>query len=205
MQRITKGEPVTSFVTYSTNNPGANWEAFHRDAKESYQECRLQILLEEQDCLCGYTEICINEVNDAHLDHYRKKSIFPALTFTWSNLIAATLDSDFGANYKDSVYKIKENEYPNIFNPVEEDVQDFLYYNQRGEIEPKSTITDELKIKVIKTIEVFNLNHPSLKNRRETIIRQIRGCAGLSSEEIAKAFSNSGFKSVVVQESFSVN
>jgi len=205
MKRITKGEPVASFVTYSTNNPGASWETFHRNARESYQECRLQILLEEQDCLCGYTEICINEVNDAHLDHYKKRSIFPALTFTWSNLIAATLDSDFGANYKDSVYKIKGNEYSNIFNPVEEDVHDYLYYNQRGEIEPKSTITDELKTKVSKTIEVFNLNHPSLRSRRETIIRQIRGCIDLSSDEVIKAFSNSGFKSVVFQESLGGN
>lgn len=205
MRRIVKGEPIASFVTYSTANPGANWDMFHRDAQECYLHCRLQILLEEQNCLCGYTEISVNEVTDAHLDHYRKKSIFPALTFTWTNLIAATLDSDFGANYKDSVYKIKQDEYPNIFNPVEENVHEFFYYNQRGEIEPKPTISDDLKTKASKTIEVFNLNHPSLKSRRQTIIKQIQGCRDLPADDIIGAFSNSGFKSVILQEVANVN
>lgn len=205
MRRILKGEPIASFVTYRTDNPGSNWEMFHRDAQDCYVESRLQILLEEQDCLCGYTEISINEIGDAHLDHYKKKSIFPALTFAWDNLVAATLDSDFGANYKDSVYKIKQNEYSNIFNPVEENVQEYFYYNQRGEIEPKAAITSALKAKADKTIEVFNLNHQSLKSRRQTIIKQIRGCKDLSPDEIQIAFKNSGFSSVILQEVSNVN
>lgn len=201
MRRVSKGDPIESFSDYSANNPGATWDTFHRDARQCYLDSRMQILIEEQDCLCGYTEICIANVTDAHLDHYHKKSIFPEMTFAWDNLIAATLDSDFGANYKDSVYKIKKEEYPAIFNPAAEDVHTYLYYNQRGEIEPQSTLNASEKIKVKKTIEVFNLNHPSLRTRRETIINQIRNCVGsLSIEEIISAFSASGFKSVVLQE-----
>ena len=118
MRRIIKDNPIASFTEYHRANPGANWDSFHHDAQDCYVETRLQILIEEQDCLCGYTEICINDVPD---------------------LIAATLDNDFGANYKDSTYKIKKEEYSGIYDPVQEQVQDFLYYNQNGEVGPKWT------------------------------------------------------------------
>ncbi len=200
MRKIDKGNPIASFITYCATNKGSNWDDFHQNAKACYQDCRLQILLEEQNCLCGYTEICITEIANAHLDHFRKKSIFPELTFEWSNLVAATLDSDFGANYKDSTYRIKKEEYPNIFNPVVDNVHSYFYYNQRGEIEPRPVLTDDLKTKVNTTIAVFNLNHKSLKTRRETIINQIKDCKDLTTEEILEAFNSSGFVSVVEQE-----
>jgi len=200
MRRIKKGEPVTTLTEYVEKNAGANWDTFHQDARDCYLECRTQILIEEQNCLCGYTEISITEITDSHLDHYRKKSIFPDMTFVWKNLVAATLDSDFGANYKDSVFKIKKENYPEIFDPVEDDVQTFLYYNQRGEIEPLGVLDNKAKEKVKKTIEVFNLNHSSLRSRRETMIRQIRDCAELAIEQIMAAFSASGFQSVLDQE-----
>jgi hypothetical protein len=48
-------------------------------------------------------------------------------------------------------------------------------------------------------VEVFNLQHESLRKRRENIIRQINAYKDLPQEDIKKALSSSGFVSVVNQ------
>ncbi len=124
-------------------------------------------MTEEQNYQCGYTELLL-ELDDSHIDHYIKRDIEADRTFDWNNLIVAFGNSnsgvnpDFGAHYKDNRYKIKQHEYTEIFNPVEDDVQSYFYYNSFGKIEPLGTIEDErIKLKVLKTLEVFNLEHPS--------------------------------------------
>jgi uncharacterized protein (TIGR02646 family) len=199
MRKITKDNPLPSFESFKKKNPSANWDDFHYIAQDVYNETREQILIIEQNCMCGYTEIPIEESIDVHLDHYKKKGMYPALTFDWDNLIAATYDDDFGANYKDGKFKIKETDYPLIFNPVMENVENYFEYTIRGEIEPKSDISPVLKSKAQKTIEVFNLTHDTLRNRRETIIKQINEYGDLSSEEIKAAMSSTGFCSVIEQ------
>lgn len=199
MRKINKGEPLPEFEAFRNKNLGANWDDFHRKAHHVYLVTRELMLIIEQNCLCGYTEMPINDVTDAHLDHYLKKSLSPKDTFNWDNLIAATKDSDFGANYKDSVYKIKMEEYKNIFNPVEDAVEDYFEYNSRGEIEPKGELNPVLKAKVEKTVEVFNLQHESLRKRREKIIKQIDAYKDLPKETIRKALISSGFVSLVNQ------
>jgi uncharacterized protein (TIGR02646 family) len=199
MRKINKGQPLPAFTAFKEKNPSANWDIFHQKAQDVYNDTREMILMEEQNCLCGYTEIPIEEITDAHLDHFLKKSLSPNDTFNWNNLIAATLDTDFGANHKDSKSKIKKNEYNHIFNPVEHCVENYFDYNYRGEIVPNKDIEATLKAKVTKTIHVFNLNHESLRKRRALIIKQIDDYNDLSKADIRDALSNSGFVSVVNQ------
>jgi uncharacterized protein (TIGR02646 family) len=199
MRKINKRDPLPAFLTFKEKDPSANWDTFHKKAQDIYNATREVILMEEQNCLCGYTEIPIEEITDAHLDHFLKKSLSPKDTFNWNNLIAATLDDDFGANHKDTKYKIKKNEYGGIFNPVKDNVEHYFDYNFRGEIIPRANIGTLLEAKVKKTIEVFNLNHETLKKRRALIITQIQNCKGLSEEAIRGALSYSGFVSVVNQ------
>jgi uncharacterized protein (TIGR02646 family) len=199
MRKINKGEPLSEFVDFKKKNPSANWRNFHEDAKDVYVSTREQILIDEQNCLCGYTEIPINDITDAHLDHYLKRDISAKDMFNWDNLIAATNDSDFGAHHKDTVYRIKKEEYQHIFNPVEEAVEDYFDYNLRGEIAPKRELNAVLKAKVEKTVEIFNLQHETLRRRRENIIRQINAYKDLPKEDIRRILSPLGFVSVVYQ------
>jgi uncharacterized protein (TIGR02646 family) len=199
MRKINKGQPLPAFTAFKERNPSANWDIFHQKAQDVYNDTREMILMEEQNCLCGYTEIPIEEITDAHLDHFLKKSLSPSDTFNWNNLIAATLDTDFGANHKDSKYKIKKDEYNRIFNPVEDCIENYFDYNFRGEIVPNEAIETALKTKVVKTIQVFNLNHESLRKGRALIIKQIDDYNDLSKADIRDALSNSGFISVVNQ------
>ncbi len=199
MRKINKGEVLPEFENFRKKNPSANWRDFAEDNHDIYVAAREQILFYEQSCLCGYTEMPINEFTNARLDHYLKRDIFPKETFNWNNLVAAIINSDFGDHHKDSVYKIKREEYGSIFNPVEDAIENYFEYNLRGEIEPKAGLNPALKAKVEKTVEVFNLQHEILRRRRENIMRQINAYKDLPKEEIRRILSPSGFVSVVHQ------
>jgi hypothetical protein len=110
-------------------------------------------------------------------------------------------DDDFGAKYKDTAAKIRAADYTAIFNPVEDDVARYFYYNEFGEIEAMPDLEPIMKDKVAKTVAVFNLEHPSLVERRKRIIEDIRNCSDgmLDLAVIKAAFSPLGFKSLVEQ------
>lgn len=172
-----------------------------KKAKTVYEEARLYILCDEQEQLCGYTEILIEELEDCHIDHFRKRDLFPKLTFDWENLIVSVNDDSFGAKYKDNGYRIKDVEYQLILNPAKDKTEDYFYFNQFGQIEPTNfSIRFSGAKKAEKTIEVFNLRDESLRMRREQIIRDINSYSGqLPKEELIKNLSCYGFKSVIEQ------
>ena len=201
MRKITKTEPIPSFQRFVRTNPTANWADFHVLAQDVYVAIREHILLEEQNYLCGYTEIPIEDVTDCHLDHFMKRDFAPNKTFDWQNLIASCNHEDFGAKFKNNKSKIKRADYTTIFNPVEDDVQAYFYYNEFGEIEAKHDLSPFLREKVEKTIVVFNLKHPSLVERRKKIIGDIRNYSDglLDMETIKACLSASGFTSLVQQ------
>lgn len=200
MRKINKTTPMPHFNGDNYNNDCRLWTCrncnnitFHNKYKKIYEETRLEILTDEQSQLCGYTEIYINELEECHIDHYKKREFFSELTFDWNNLIVATKDDDFGANFKDNSYKIQKEEYNEIYNPVWDDI--FFEYDQWGEI-----IEEEGKIQ--RTIEIFNLNCESLKRRRADIITTIQALRneGEDLDDIKKSLEDSGFRSVLEQE-----
>lgn len=199
MRKINKGNPLPSFTTFSANNPNATWNDFHSKAHGVYSATRDQIVLVEQEGICGYTEIPFNDFSDCHLDHYKKRALYPTETFNWQNLIAAGNDDEFGARYKDLAYNIKVTEYREILNPVVDNVENYFYYTENGDILPSDTLSAQDFSKAELTIKVFNLRHKSLKQRRMTLIKQIKDCDNLESNKIKEIFAFSGFKSVLYQ------
>lgn len=206
MRKINKQTPMLDFNGSKFGNNCSNWDDFHKSHKDVYYKMREKILQNEQDNLEGYTELYVDEKNkdskDYHIDHYKKRDQNPLLTFEWNNLIFAVHDSSFGADYKDLKYKIKNHEYALIFNPVTDNVEDYFYYNYWGKIEPKENISLQDKGKVIKTIEVFNLNHDSLVERRKNLLKLIQDYKEyqLSKDDILSVLATSGFRSLVEQE-----
>lgn len=199
LRKINKSNLILGFNGNNFNNSCNNWSDFHKDYKDIYEESRLMILTDEQYKLCGYTEIYINDIEACHIDHYKKRNIFPQLTFDWNNLIVAKNGSDFGANYKDNKFSIRIDDYDNIFNPVIDNVENYFYYTLWGEVTPKTAISNIDNQKVNKTIKVFNLNHNSLKNRRKNLVRMISCYRDMENKDILAAFKNSGFLSVINQ------
>lgn len=199
MRKIHKQAPIQNYSDFVKKQKPKNWDDFHSLGQEVFEETRSTILTVEQFRLCGYTERPINNEKKSHIDHYRKRALFPKLTFDWNNFIVATIDEDFGAKYKDNKYKITKEEYDQIFNPVVDNVQDYFEYTTWGEIKSKEILSDSLKAKALKTIEVFNLKHVSLTIERRNLIKIISCYSDLSKEEKIQSLKNNGFLSLLEQ------
>lgn len=198
MRKINKGIPFCDFTHYVEANHPTDWSQL--PGSISYA-ARCHILKNEQDGICGYTELCLSD-NDSHIDHYVKQSIDSSKIFIWDNLIVASVDEDFGAKYKDNGYKIKPNEYVDIFNPVVDHVELYCYFLVNGEIHPRNDILPSLFVKMQRTIEVFNLNHPSLTSRRANVVQNVHNYfkGGIELGEIFDYLQTMGFHSVILQE-----
>ncbi|NML72120.1 TIGR02646 family protein [Chryseobacterium sp. RP-3-3] len=195
MKKINKQQPSQEFTDFVKSKRPTDWKDCDGEVKRQAKE---YILLEEQDLLCGYTEIYIDN-EDCHIDHYVKRSLDNRLCFDWKNLIVAVNDEDFGAKYKDNGgNNIKSlAEYNDILNPVNDDGNDYFQYSLNGEINPIETLNSKGIDKSDNTIKVFNLNHNSLKTRRADLSKIIIGLrnGGLKDDEILGCLEKSGFYS----------
>ena len=193
MRRINKQLPIPEFEKFVSRNHPTEWKQLPAQIRA---DSRFSILCNEQDCLCGYSEIVLEDTA-SHIDHYYKRDLFPKKIFDWNNLIVSTIDEDFGGKYKDNTYKIKAEEYQEMFNPVCEDMSQFIGFSGNGEIIPLDGLSDGIVNKVKKTIAVFNLNCKSLKDRRRNLILQLDECKDIPQNMVKSMFANQGFVSVV--------
>lgn len=195
MRRINKGVPFDDFVKYLNKHKPSKWEELNGELRYNM---RLHILLYEQDCLCGYSEIPLDAENtSSHIDHFVKRDYDHSKIFDWDNLVVSAIDEDYGGKYKDNTYKIKQNEYAQVFNPTKDDMGQYIEYLRDGRIAPRDGIQDAINDKILKTIEVFNLNCRSLKNRRKQLLIELDSCSGLPKEELKHTFEKNGFISLI--------
>ena len=109
------------------------WE----DAKDVSRLWREYILEYEQHRLSGYTEEPLR-LDDAHIDHFRKQSLFNNLIFCWDNFIVDKKNDTYGARCKDRIVTTKaDNE--RLINPAVEDASHFFKYGLNGRIEVAET------------------------------------------------------------------
>lgn len=194
MRRINKGEPLAEFSKFLRRHNPSRWEELNWELRYNM---RLHILLYEQDCLCGYSEMPLNaEHTSSHIDHFVKRDYDCSKIFDWNNLVVSSNDEDYGGKYKDNTYKIKQNEYTQIFNPTNDDMTQYIEYLGDGRIVPKKDIHDSVSSKVLRTVDVFNLNCRSLKNRRKQLLNNLKSCSELPKEELKQAFKGNGFSSL---------
>jgi len=162
MKKINKKEPGF-FKQFLFRNKPELWEEL---SFEIGFNVRIYMLMEEQNFQCAYTEIRI-EPEISHIDHFRKRSLFPNLTFQWDNLLTSCNHDFYGARFKDK--NIKKAHYQNIINPVTENPQLYFNYSFTGEI-----LIDENNEKAIITRDLFNLNDRSLVEQRKAIAEIIK-------------------------------
>lgn len=195
MQKINKVAPYRDFMRHILKNKPSRWDEIDGALK---LDMRLYMLAYEQDCLCGYSEIPLEAENtSSHIDHFIKREYDNTKIFDWNNLITSAIDEDFGGKYKDNTYKIQKLEYSQIFNPVIDDMTQFIEYSGDGSIIPQKDIDKINAGKVIKTIEVFNLNCASLKNRRKVLLESLQGCKDLPKDKVKQCFQSCGFISLI--------
>lgn len=206
MRRIDKSEEPQSLRSFDKAKH-KKWEEIHNEAnRHVYNDC-LQQCIEDQAHLCGYTEVPLSKDN-RHIDHYIKRDFAPNLTFCWNNMIAAVKGSRFGADYKDK--HVKRNDYDkseccytDILNPVKDEFAGRFRFSADGTIEP----SDNKDIKAEKTIELFNLNEKSLKERRKVQMENVRTYIenDYTKEATLAALTEDGFVSAIEYELSQVN
>ena len=92
---------------------------------------------------------------DAHIDHFRKRDMFPNLTFDWNNLFVDGMSESYGARFKDK--NIKKGDYALLISPAEENVERFFSYMQNGEIVVAEGLSADDAKRAAFTIKAFNL------------------------------------------------
>jgi uncharacterized protein (TIGR02646 family) len=202
MRRICKANiPPASLTAFRQKHP-AGWEEIHRPENMQAYSDSLCSCIADQENLCGYTEIFLKPQH-SHIDHYIKRSIDNRLTFSWENMIAAVIDSRFGANWKDAHITEKDYDrcsmrYTNILNPVTDNLGGRFVYSTDGMIEP-AEINDDL---ARNTIAMFNLNEDSLKSQRRRVMMAARDMVkgGIPEPEVREMLKTSGFSSAVDYE-----
>lgn len=199
MRKIKKQAPPENLAKYVRQENPQKFEEIHhsRYFPDLYGEC-VEQLKTEQDNLSGYTEKPLK--NDVHVDHYRKQALFNTqdMVFGWENLIADEHNPGYGADYKDKMVTMRE-EYAKLINPVLDDPHQYLTYMDEGIVKPVNGLSDQDREKAEKTIEVFNLRHPLLKELRERAIKMVKEykVQGLTDAEILEALHDFGFTSAV--------
>ncbi len=196
MRSVNKGASLPSFANFAKTNHGNDWRKLPANIR---RDCRLHMMQVEQGNVCAYTELILTE--NSHIDHFRKRDLFPNLTYDWNNLIVADSHEDFGAKYKDNgagrVTSVADNN--KLIDPVTEDPEHFFRYMINGQIAAKLNLTDTEKERADFTISTFNLNHPGLIERRMVLIETVRNYLknGLDEQTIKSCLQGQGFPSVV--------
>ena len=174
------------------------WDEFHNQCSDMYIACREQAY-SEQKGECAYTGLPLTGNVIIHLDHFKKKSIYPRLTFEWSNLFAAVKDNHFGADYKDNQINGRNaaHYYQLLINPALESPEAYFWYSNDGMVHPKDGLTQTDVEKANTTILLLNLNQSTLIHRRRELWKMIQNYKDLPIDTIASALKNYGFSFVI--------
>lgn len=147
---------VSSHGGYS-NIPEAEKERLllhyrHKDIKKA--------LTESSHCKCAFCECKPGKSGNIEVEHFKPKSLYPALTFDWDNLLPACRK----CNEAKSDY---DTHTTPIIDPTKEDPEQLLTY-RFIEICPISGTAGEEKAQ--NTIDVCNLNCPRLFSARSELM-----------------------------------
>ena len=178
MKKINKKEP--SFYTeFKKKRKPKNWA----DCIEITADLRNYILSKEQNGQCAYCETAItSDSSRSHIDHYKKKAghLFPELEFAYDNLLASCNNPYHCAKHKDSRIT-QRNDYVDLINPVADNPSVHFDYSFTGDILPKDKKGET-------SINIFNLNHRSLIERRKTLSLQLNSYKNQINLDEVKSF-----------------
>ncbi len=174
-QEIENGNPATS------DEASRRWKNFNGKTELSRQ------LLQQQFGLCCYTELnltdfALEQNMGTHIEHEKPKSMFPAQTFNYGNLLLCSLASEdlkhfpglqqFGGHFKGSKFDA------GLFvSPHQANCRDyFIYSSGNGEISPNLALPEGEQQKAQYTIDLLNLNAPFLRAERQQWLEEIEEC-----------------------------
>jgi uncharacterized protein (TIGR02646 family) len=118
---------------------------------------------------CAYCEGSLDELGK-HIEHFRRKHIFPQLTFAWENLLWSCQASDSCGHFKDRNGKGWPYEVNNLINPCVDDPDRFFRFRTDGSISIRHGLSQTERTKAEETLRVLNLDDGRLRNMRKRAV-----------------------------------
>ncbi|NEJ60791.1 TIGR02646 family protein [Rhizobium leguminosarum] len=174
----------------SYNHGAHDWRDLDLLHKEQIRQCLEQM----QGRRCAYCEGSIDALGQ-HIEHFRRKSTFPPLTFDWSNLYWSCDQTDSCGHYKDhgaGPYNVAD-----LINPCLDNPDDFFLFRADGTISIRAGLPEQNQHRAVETLRVFGLDAQwgRLRNMRKgAVAGYVRDAeeameAGLEPEELHEYFS----------------
>ncbi|MGB5685050.1 MAG: retron system putative HNH endonuclease [Candidatus Electrothrix sp.] len=128
---------------------------------------------------CAYCESKVTHVDHGDIEHYRPKSKFPELTFTWSNLLLACGVCN-GTKYKGDKFPEEEQDGP-LVHPCEDDPSQHFSFHY----EPQAGIASIYGItpRGETTEKILGLNRHALRAYRSGQIAKLYTLAQLADSD----------------------
>ncbi|MDQ1249400.1 MAG: hypothetical protein QG597_3775 [Actinomycetota bacterium] len=132
-------------------------------------------LVESQHGYCAYCEVRPSGTRGPnsgwHVDHFRPKSSFPSLAFSWHNLIASCQLSDHCGNFKGDRFDA------GLIDPSAENPHDFLALGGSADIIARPELCARCTKRVNVTVEMLGLNRARLLIRRRASMKELLALA----------------------------
>ncbi len=165
MKYIAKRGVPESFCLWAPKHLNLKWTEFSKPDSphiEIYKELRRELLLQQNE-LCCYCELALEDETDAHIEHLKDQEHNKDKRYDFGNLLAS-------CKHTDSCGHMKGNKgFDTMVSPLNSDCSKRFTYTRQGKIIPK----DENDTDAQKTIELLGLNCRRLKDRRRSIISAI--------------------------------
>lgn len=145
---------------------------------------------------CAYCEGSIDSLGQ-HIEHFRRKSLHPALTFDWDNLFWSCDQTDSCGHFKDrgaGPYNVAD-----LIDPCKDDPDDYFIFWSDGTISVRSGLSTLEQHRATETLRVFSL-HPyrgRLRNMRKSAVAQYVNYAADASED---GFSDDDIRELIAEE-----
>ncbi|PAX52396.1 retron system putative HNH endonuclease [Brunnivagina elsteri] len=183
MKYINKSQEPGSLTVWNRKQGKkiSNWKSFNKSVKEDVY----QSLLREQGYICCYCGINISRRN-CHVEHFRPKSKYQDLTFTYTNLIASCQGEDEVRPTKPVHCGHKKTNWFDddlMISPLNPQCVNYFRYSGSGDILPTNDV--EMQIAAKTTIDILALNIDKLrKMRRVAVDAVLEMIEGLSDAEV---------------------
>lgn len=127
------------------------WNDLASEDKEHIRGALAQL----QGRRCAYCEGPLDELGH-HIEHFRRKSLHPMLTFAWANLYWSCDRTDCCGHYKDA----GAGPYlpGDLLDPCNDDPDLFFHFRSNGTISVREGLKPVSRHRALETLRVFNLD-----------------------------------------------
>jgi uncharacterized protein (TIGR02646 family) len=157
MHKLHRGT-APSCLKQHHRNSGNDWRKVSATDRTEIWEALQAMQLDH----CAYCESKITDPKK-HIEHFRLRSLFPKLTFDWSNLFGSCNNKEHCGKHKDN----QQHKPDDLIKPDAEDPEKLLLFVVDGNVTFRSDLAPEDQHRAEETIRVFNLNTASLINQRK--------------------------------------